>query len=160
MFILSNIITLIITSSLVAGIVSAIVTGLIDKHRYIFERKFEAYSIIINQILLLLNKIPCPVELNEYIQISENNYYDFKIETDKYILFLNKKQLLLFNEISKLFLRNVYIDQYCGSDPNNHDYLLFDEDERSEIILLKDKLLICFQTDLGITKLNFIRSKI
>lgn len=146
-------ITIIITSSLVSSIVSTIVTGFIERKKFIFEKSIEAFTNIINQIILLINKIPYPQEIMDYIQISDENYHIFKTETEKNILYLNKKETILLNEITKLFARNVYIEPAIGGDPNDFDYLLFNEEERKKINNLKDELLKSFQKRLGINRI-------
>jgi hypothetical protein len=86
----------------------------------------------------------------DYIQISDGNYYIFKTQTEKNILYLNKNELNLLTEITKLFARNVYVEPAICGDPNASDYLLFNEEERKKNIDLKDELIKCFQKRLGI----------
>ena len=152
MDIFTNIITAIITSSIISGMISAIITGKIDKNKYIFEKKVEAFTITINHILTLLNELSTNPDGTDYIQISEETYLKFKSETEKNILYLNKKNSLLLENITTLFANNVFLEQVIGGDPFINEHFCFDENERKKIIELTDELKNNFQNELGIKK--------
>ena len=129
---------------------SKLVAGKIQRNKYIFEKKVVAFTKILNHILQLIHSIPTNPEGTNFIQISENSYLEFKYETDKNILYLNKKNTILLEEITKLFARNVFLHQLIGSAPNEDNYLLFDENELEKIKKLKDELKTNFQKELKI----------
>jgi mevalonate pyrophosphate decarboxylase len=149
MEIIYNIITAIITSSVVSGILTTIITGIDHRKNLIFEKRREAYTKIINKIIWLINNIPYPDGVNNYTEISEESYYSFKNETEKYILYLNKNEYKILDRITELFAKNVYTDT-GGGDPFDVDYLYFNKDNLNEINELKDELIKIFRKELRI----------
>ena len=147
-----NILTIIFTSTIISGVVSTFVTGIMEKNKFIFEKKSEAFTTIINQIISLINNIPYPEEEMNYTQIYKNQYLEYKSEVEKYILYLNKRGLSLLNEITDLFSKNVYVESSCAYDPNESPYIAFDTHDRKKIIKLKNELIEHFQIELSINK--------
>jgi hypothetical protein len=143
----------IITSLLMSGIVSTIISGIKKRKNSIFERKQKAFQIIINKVVSFIHDIHYVEDLNENLPISKESYLNFKLEIDRYVLYLNKKEMSTLDEIMKLFARNINIDDVCGCDPDDPDYKLFSEEDRKQIIKLKDELLFFFKRELGIVKL-------
>ena len=93
--------------------------------------------------------IPYSKDLNEIFQISGESYLNFKLNIDKYILYLNKKEVSILDEILRLFVRNINQDDVCSYDPDDPDYKVFSLEDRDQIIKLKDKLLLYFKRELG-----------
>jgi len=146
-------IPILITSSLVSGVVTTIINGIQKRKSIIFEKKQEAFTEIINIISSFINDIPYSKDINEIFQISGESYNNFKLEIDKYILYLNKKEASILDKILKLFLRNTAQDDVYSYDPDNPDYKIFSIEDKKQIIILKEQLLLCFKKELGIVKL-------
>ena len=146
-------IPIIITSSLVSGVVTAIINGFQKRKSIIFEKKQEAFTNIINHVSSFINDIPYSKDINEIFQISGERYNNFKLEIDKYVLYLNKKEASILDKILKLFFRNIAQDDVYSYDPDNPDYKAFSVEDKKQIIKLKERLLLCFKKELGIVKL-------
>jgi hypothetical protein len=143
--IIKEYITIIITSSLVSSIVSSIINGVQNRKSFIFEKKQEAFTNIINQVSSFINDIPYSKDLNEFFQISGNSYINFKLEIEKYVLYLDKNDYSVLDEILDVFANNINQDDVWSYNPNDPDYKVFSVEDRKQIIKLKDKLLLSFK---------------
>ena len=143
----------IITSFLASGVVTAINNGIQKRKSIVFKEKQKAFTNIINQISSFIKDIPYSKDINQIFQISGESYNNFKLEIDKYVLYLNKKEMSILDKILKLLLRNIAQDDVYSYDPDDPDYKIFSVEDRNQIIKLKDKLLSCFKKELGIVKL-------
>jgi hypothetical protein len=139
----------IITSFLTSGIVTTIISGIYIRKNKIFEKRQEAFTCIINQVSSSIDDIPYYKELDEFLQITKNSYFNFKSNIEKYDLYLNKKEASILAEITMLFAKNINQD-FDVFDPDEPYFDQFREEDRRRIIELKDELLFYFKKELGI----------
>ena len=99
---IKDLIPVIITSTLTSGIFTAIINSIQKRKSIIFEKKREAFTNIMNQVSSFINGIPYSKDLNEIFQISGESYINFKLNIDKYVLYLNKKEVSILDEILRL----------------------------------------------------------